>query len=40
MEPDKVKNGVVIVTIDGDGEIEFMLYTFYEILAAFVEQGF
>ena len=40
MEQDKIRNGVVIVTIEGIGEIKFMRHSFYEVLEAFIEQGF
>ncbi len=40
MELDKVHEGIVVVTIDGDEAIEFNLHSFYEILEAFVEQEF
>ncbi len=40
MEPDKVHEGIVTVTIDGEESIEFNLHSFYEILEAFIEEEF
>jgi len=40
MEEDKLHNGAVTVTIEGEGTIEFMTHSFYEILEAFMEKGF
>lgn len=40
MAPDKTKNQIIVVTIDNEHKIEFVLHTFFEILEAFIEQRF
>jgi hypothetical protein len=40
MEQDKTYDGTVTVTIDGQDSMQFMIHSFYDILEAFMEQGF
>jgi len=40
MEQDKLHNGNVTVTIDGQDHIEFKLHSFYDVLEAFIEPKF
>jgi len=40
MEPDKIFQGPITLTIDGQDPIEFKLHSFYDVLEAFIEPQF
>jgi len=40
MEPDKIHDQSVTVSIDGQETIRFLMHSFHEVLEAFMEQRF